>query len=137
MTTTRPIIPSVTEATRRVDAADDIVSTNEEILAVAEDFAHYVAARSRDITVATPARRRLREEIERVVLAFVRTAEPPAALDKRAEARVLEIIRQALETREVRIEGLSEEQRQIAIDSASSDDRRLEPQYPRDAIDAG
>ncbi len=94
--TDRPVIPSVADATRRVEIAEAEVSVNEEILAVAEDFAHYVASRSRGITVATPARRRLREDIERVVLAFVRSAEPPSALDKRAEARVEEIVRQAM-----------------------------------------
>lgn len=96
MTTVRPIIPSVTEATRRVDTAEDRLSVSDEILAVTEDFVAYVADRGFGITVATPARRRLRDQIERIVLEFLRTAEPPGALDKRAEARVEEIVKQAL-----------------------------------------
>jgi hypothetical protein len=89
--------PSITEATRRVDEAEARLSVQDEILAVTEDFAHYVAERGRGITVATPARRLLRESIERIVLAFVQGAEEPSALDKRAEARVEEIVRQAVE----------------------------------------
>lgn len=114
MSTTRPTMPTHldlqkeislgVQAARAADARAGELSVKDEILAVAEDFAEFVARRGRGITVATPARRKLREDIERVVLAFVQNAEMPAVLDDRAEARIAEIVSQAIATSDQALE---------------------------------
>lgn len=89
--------PSITEATRRIDAEDERTAIRDEILAVTEDFAHYVARRGHNITVATPARRRLQMDLEKVITAFMNSEVGPTALDVRVDARLAEIERQQRE----------------------------------------
>ena len=89
--------PSITEATRRIDAEDERTAIRDEILAVTEDFAHYVARRGHNITVATPARRKLQMDLEKVITAFMNNEIGPTALDVRVDARLAEIERQQRE----------------------------------------
>ena len=85
---------TLSDALKRVDADEAQMSVQDEILAVTEDFAHYIASRTMGITVATPARRKLREDIERVVLSFAKAEVGPTALEHRVDARLDEIQRQ-------------------------------------------
>jgi hypothetical protein len=63
---------SITDATRAVDQKDAAQQTMREILALIEDTSNYVAKATRNMTTASPERRKLREEMERAFLDFIR-----------------------------------------------------------------
>lgn len=88
---------NTTEALRRIDAGEDVMTVQDELLAVAEDFVHYVARRGKGITMATPARRQLRIEVEHCILRFMQSETGPTAIEERVDAKLEEIRRQQTE----------------------------------------
>ena len=101
---TRPTVEEAVsvgvQAARNAAAKDATQDTLDEILEVTEDFAAYIANRCRGITVATRERRRLRTELERVVVEYINATTMPRDLkpEIRPEARVEAIKAQHVET---------------------------------------
>lgn len=70
----------ISELTREVDASENAQQVMRELLSFIEDAAAYIAARSRGQTMATPERRRLREDIEKAMRDYiVATVRPETA----------------------------------------------------------
>lgn len=89
----RPTLSTLMEA---VDKGQDTQEIMDELLELAEDFANHVALRARGITVATRERRKLRLDLERVILEYVTSTRVSRPLneDIRAPARAATIATQ-------------------------------------------
>lgn len=71
------------------------MTIRDEIFAVTEDFAEYIARRGRGITVATPARRELRLRLEKLIVDFLNNAPDPDSEASRPPARLAAITAEA------------------------------------------